>query len=89
MVKGCEEGGSVGVGEWRAETEGDGGDKLHIRGAARKIAFNRACEDAFSHILLILVPGRSATATIANITSSSDNITSSSSGNITSSSDNV
>ena len=72
-VRGCEEGESCGLGEWRGEggeEEGSPADKLRARGAARKRAFNRACEDAFSHILLILIPGRPTTAMVTDITSS-------------------
>ena len=66
------EGGSYGVGEWRREEgEGESGGeepsiegKIRMRGRAKKTAFNRACVDAFSHILLILLPERPAVAMV-------------------------
>lgn len=69
-VRGCE-GVSCGVGEWRGEEgKAEGGgitDRLRARGTARKIAFRRACEDAFSDILLVLVPGRPASAMVCSL----------------------
>lgn len=66
-LRGCD-GGSCGVGEWKMEEEeAEGGlsGRLRARGTARKIAFSRACEDAFSHILLVLIPGRPASAEVS------------------------
>ena len=57
-VRGCGEGESRGVEEWRGDEGEEVREKLKTRGMARKIAFRRACEDAFSNILIILVPGR-------------------------------
>lgn len=65
-LRGCD-GGSCGVGEWKMEEEPEGGisGRLRARGTARKMAFSRACEDAFSHILLVLIPGKPASAEVS------------------------
>ena len=57
-LRGCGERESRGVEEWRGDEGEEVREKLKTRGTARKIAFRRACEDAFSNILIILVPGR-------------------------------
>lgn len=64
-VRGCD-GASCGVGEWRREGEIEGGvsGTLHTRVTARRVAFGMACEDAFSRILLVLIPGRPASAEV-------------------------
>lgn len=64
-VRGCD-GVSCGVGEWRKEGEIEEGisDRLHARVTANRMAFCRACEDAFSHILLVLIPGRPVSAQV-------------------------
>ena len=53
-VGGCEC--ARGVGEWR--------EKLRTRAMARKIAFSRACETAFSNILIVLLPGKPAAVVV-------------------------
>lgn len=64
-LRGCD-GGSCGVGEWRREGEIEGGvsGRLQARATARRMAFSKACEDAFSHVLLVLIPGRPASAEV-------------------------
>ena len=62
-VGGCE-GGSCGEGQWRAEEGESTTDRVRPRGTARKMALSRACEDAFSHILLVVAPGRPASAMV-------------------------
>ena len=58
------------MGEGRGEEgEGGTGGGLSARKAARKKAYNRACEDAFSHILLLVAPGRRAAAMVVELAS--------------------
>ena len=67
-VRVCGERESRGVGEWRGE-EGEGvREKLKTRGMARKISFTRACNDAFSNILIVLVPGKTPVPMVINFT---------------------
>ena len=62
-VGGCE-GASCGEGQWRGEERESMSDRVRARGMARKMAFSRACEDAFSHILLVMVPGKPTSAMV-------------------------
>ena len=64
-VRGCD-GASCGVGEWRREGEIEGGisGRLQTRVMARRVAFCMACEDAFSRILLVLIPGKPPSAEV-------------------------
>ena len=61
-VGGCEC--ARGVGEWRGEEGTEMREKLRTRAMARKIAFSRACETAFSNILIVLLPGKPAAAVV-------------------------
>ena len=67
-VGGCE-GVSCGEGQWRGEEGESMSDRVRARGTARKMAFSRACEDAFSHILLVVVPGKPTSAMVYIISS--------------------
>ena len=66
-LRACGERESQGVGEWRGEEEGGGmSNRLKTRRLARKISFARACEDAFSNILIILIPGKPPVPMVIN-----------------------
>ena len=63
-VGGCDGECARGVGEWRGEEGTEMREKLRTRAMARKIAFSRACETAFSNILIVLLPGKPAAAVV-------------------------